>query len=442
MEHALPLTRPALRPRTVALILLAILLVYAIDTHARRAFLSPPGTLGDQSAYLGYARHLYESNYTVVEDRNRMPVFPFLLSLLYRPGLTEDEFLERAQFFNVNLSIALLAALFFIFQRFFAPLASLALVATTGFGCFLYRAPNAQVEVLFYFISFCGFLLLLRMLIAPGWLLALFAGAVMGIAHLTKASVLPAIGIWCVTFAAQLSWRARKGDRRAFLQGCGRLLIVVATFLAVIFPYIQTSKRIYGSYFYNVNSTFVMWFDSSTDAFKFLRAYDKESWRQLPPDQIPSASKYWREHSVGQIARRLWRGLLNLATQNAMAIGYYKYAVAFATAVLILMFRRPTRWRAILVEQPFAALFCVLFFAAYSVLYAWYDMIVNDTRFVLSIFLPFIFVAGILIFRVANDSTFPIFWRRWRSAEFFPRLLLALAAIDAIYNARYLFLLG
>jgi len=74
-----------LRRPGIALLVLLILTIYGFDAHARRRSLSTPATLGDQSAYLGYARQLYESNYTVVEERNRMPVFPFLLSLIYRP---------------------------------------------------------------------------------------------------------------------------------------------------------------------------------------------------------------------------------------------------------------------------------------------------------------------------------------------------------------------
>src|SRR5438270_9783904 len=76
-----------LRRPGIALLVLLILSIYGFDAHARRRSLSTPATLGDQSAYLGYARDLYESNYTVVEARNRMPVFPFLLSFIYRPGL-------------------------------------------------------------------------------------------------------------------------------------------------------------------------------------------------------------------------------------------------------------------------------------------------------------------------------------------------------------------
>src|SRR6476661_1038260 len=102
--------------RAVIVGLLSILVVYGVEAHARSHDRSTPATLGDQGAYLGYARHLYESNYTVTEDRNRMPVYPFLLSLIYRPGMTDTEFLVSAQQFTVTLSILLLALLFLVFQ--------------------------------------------------------------------------------------------------------------------------------------------------------------------------------------------------------------------------------------------------------------------------------------------------------------------------------------
>src|SRR5205814_8740287 len=125
-----------------------------------------------------------------------------------------------------------------------------------------------------------------------------------------------------------------------------------------IFPYIQTSKRIYDSYFYNVNSTFVMWCDSSTEAFEFLSAHgDKDQWREVPPDQRPSFQKYWREHSITQIAHRIWRGSLDLATQNARAIGYYKFVIALLIIALVFCFQRPRLAHQLFAGNRLAAIF-------------------------------------------------------------------------------------
>ena len=420
------------RGRAVLVGVLAVLTIYGVEAHARNRQQSTPASLGDQSAYLGYARHLYESNYTVTEDRNRMPVYPFLLSLIYRPGMSEQEFLLRAQVFTVNLSIVLLALLFPILRQFFPPLPSLGLLAAAAFGVFIYRAGKAQVEVLFYFTSFCAFILLLQLFVRPGWWLALFAGATTGLAHLTKASVLPALGIWTVVFGAGIIWKGRP-DRGRRLATLG---LVLVAFLAVVFPYIQTSKRIYDSYFYNVNSTFVMWCDSSTEAYEFLKAHgDKTQWREVPPDERPSLRKYWREHTVAQIARRLWKGSLDLLTQNARAIGYYKFVIALVVAALTLCWRQWREARDIVAQNPFAAIYCLLFLAGYFVLYAWYDQIINDTRFVLSIFLPFVFAASLFVLRAGRARVVSLAGRQLSFEQFFGVLLLALATIDVIYSA-------
>jgi hypothetical protein len=418
--------------RAVIVGVLLILTLYGFEAHARNRQRSSPAILGDQSAYLGYARHLYETRYTIIEDRNRMPVYPFLLSLIYRPGMSESEFLGDAQTFTVNLSIVLLALLFLIFRRFFPPIPALGLLAATAFGVFLYRAGKAQAELLFYFISFCAFVLLLQLFVRPRWWLAALAGATTGLAHLTKASVLPGLTIWAVVFGAAVisNWRAERWRRLAIL------ILVVGSFLAVIFPYIQTSKRIYGSYFYNVNSTFVIWCDSSTEAYEFLNAHgDKDQWREVPSEQRPSLRKYWREHSIPQILRRIWHGSIELAVQNARAIGYYKFVVVLLVAGLILCLRQKRQARELIARNAFVALFGLLFFLAYFVLYAWYDAIINDTRFVLSIFLPFLFSASAFILCLGRHRVVSLAGRQVPFEQFFGLALVSLSVIDVLYNA-------
>src|SRR2546421_893029 len=216
--------------RAIIVGVFAILVLYGFEAYARNRAHSTPANLGDQSAYLGYARHLYESNYTVIEDRNRMPVYPFLLSLIYRPGMSEDEFLVRAQTFTVTLSILLLALLFLILSKFFPPLSALGLLAATAFGVFIYRAGKAQAEILFYFVSFCAFVLLLQLFVRPRPWFAILAGATTGLAHLTKASVLPGLAIWAGVFGVGIIWASRAERWRRLVT----LALVIVAFFAVI----------------------------------------------------------------------------------------------------------------------------------------------------------------------------------------------------------------
>jgi hypothetical protein len=421
----------------VALVLLLILALYGIEAHGRRQMSITPATQGDQGAYLNYARYMSESNYGFAGDRNRMPAFPFLLSLIYRPGMTETQFLVRAQSFNINLSIVILLLIFVIFRKTLPPLDALALLTITAFGVFIYRAPLVQAEVLFYFLNFCAFLFLVQMLIAPDWWLAALSGATLGVAYLTKASALPMLGIWAAVFLAQSFWGDRAaGETPTLWRRLGLLLLVIGTFALVIFPYARTSKQIYGHYFYNVNSTFYMWCDSWPEALAFTKQYeDRTEPRDLPADQIPSAAKYWREHSVAQIGQRLGHGLKTLATRSAKPAGYYKFVFLLAVTAVTLALRRPQLARRLIVERAFAASFCFLFFFFYVLLYAWYDAIVSDSRFIVSLFLPFIFVVSTLVLNLGKDWVIVVARRRLGFGEVLTSALASLAFIDVAYNA-------
>ena len=76
-----------------------------------------------------------------------------------------------------------------------------------------------------------------------------------------------------------------------------------------------------------------------------------------------------------------------------------------------------------------------MFFGVYVLLYAWYDTIINDTRFVLSIFLPFVFATSLFALRLGKDRIVSLAGRQMPFEQFFPGLLLGLAIIDALYNA-------
>jgi hypothetical protein len=341
------------------------------------------------------------------------------------------------------LSILLLALLFLIFRKFFPNYHSLALLIITAFGVFLYRAGIVQAELLFYFLSFCAFVLLLRMLTTPRWWLAILTGAAVGLAYLTKASMLPLLTIWAVAFIAQTIWQFCACSRvrvRDFSRRAGLLLLVIGTFCVVVFPYIRTSKKLYGHYFYNVNSTFYMWCDSWPEAVAFTQIYnDPNRRRELSPDQIPSAAKYWREHSVRQIAQRLVNGVATMCTRSAKVTGYYKFVLAFAMAGAVLTWRRRAAAARFIADRAFVAIFCVLFFFAYVLLYAWYGAIVTDSRFVLALFLPLIFVGSVFVLGLANDQTFAVHARKLPATQLFAGSLVALALIDAVYNAAHVF---
>ena len=409
---------------------LIVLVLYGWMAHARWRAEPTPLSRADQAAYLSYARQMRETHYATVGDRNRMPFFPFLLSLTYQPGTSDEEFLSRAQRLNINMSIVLLGLLFLVFRRFFSEFYSLALLVIVAFGVFIYRIGTIEVEPLYYFVSFCAFVLLVQMLMAPRWCLAVLAGAMTGLAYLTKASMLVAIPIWSVVFAGHIVCRGRSR-----IGGTGRqlgyLVLVLAAFAAIVFPYERTSKRLYGHYFFNVNSAYYMWCDSWPAAVAFTKAFRRG---EIQRANSPSPAKYWREHSMTQMAVRILRGLRTFAIRSAKLVGYYKFALFFVLSVVALTAANWQIGRQLIVGRCFAAIFCFLFFCCYLLLYAWYDTVVTDTRFILALFLPFIFVASRFVLAVGGDRSFTITGRSWSVPDLLAACLICLASIDVAYN--------
>jgi hypothetical protein len=421
-----------------ALIVAAILVIYGFEAHARRHAMPLPAMRSDQAAYLQYAKQIRESGYTFVGDRNRMPVFPFLLSLIYRPGMSEQEFLTVAQSFNVNLTIILLLLLFLIWRRFFPYFYSIALLVATAFGVFIYRAGVVQVEPLFYFISFAAFLFLLRMLTAPTYLVALLGGATCGLAFLTKASALAALAIWGVIFLTQCFVSTRRSAGFHWRGLVRRLLLgalLITSFVLSVFPYIWTSRQRYGQFFYNVNSAHYMWCDSWPEALSYTDKLQNPAARAAALNELPSFKKYWRTHSSHQVLTRFLRGLESLSTRSIKAVGYYKFVAFLALVALVLIVKNQQRFWNWLVSVPAAAIFCFLFFGVYVMLYAWYGAVVTDSRFVLMLFLPFTFSASIVVCELARDRVIALGRLKYPAISVAAAALIALAFIDVAYNA-------
>jgi hypothetical protein len=175
-----------------------------------------------------------------------------------------------------------------------------------------------------------------------------------------------------------------------------------------------------------------MWCDSWPEALAFT-----EAWRggKVASDQVPSMPKYWREHSPIQIAERLLHGLKTLATRSVKPAGYYKFAALVILAIGVAAARQPQRTRRLIAEMPFAGTFCFLLFGVFTVLYAWYDAVVTDSRFILSLFLPLMFVGSAVVRRVGTSDAFVIGSRRWAVPSIYGAALICLALIDIAYNA-------
>ena len=385
---------------TAVIMLLALLYWYGATQHGR--IVNTNMQANDQSAYMGYAQRLAEANDTYAVDGARMPVYPFLQSLFYEPGMADEAFFTRGKIVNVALSLIILGVVFLIFRHHFPLLHAINVTLVTAFTVFIFKAAYFQAELLYYFFSFVAFVLTWQLLVRPRWQWGVGAGIALGLAYMTKASVLPGLVLF-LGFAAVKLYRLAAaqrstGQKLPFNVHWLGLPLVLLAFLATVAPYISNSKQVFGHYFYNVNSTFYMWYDSWDEVAAGTRAHgDRQGWPDMPPELLPGPGKYLREHTPGQIAQRLLDGLAVLLVITVTSYGYFKYLLVYLLfPAVALVSNWPVHVQAAR-RYRLPLLFAGCYFSLYVLLYTWFTPIAAGNRFTLALFLPFLYVISWVI---------------------------------------------
>lgn len=376
--------------------------------------------LSDQRGYMNFTRKVYDSSFSYTGSRNSMPVYPFVQALFYENDLNNAELFQRGKLVNILLSMSLLLIMFYIFHKLFPLPSAMSLGLVSAFSLYVYKAGYYQPELLFYFLAFISFLLMCRLLVIPNKILAIIAGVFLGIAHLTKASILPGLAIFSLVYLLMIIRFAflRNSESADNLSATGKpslivLLLVLISFLSTVFPYVNESKQIYGKYLYNVNTTFYIWYDSWAEAKLGTRAYgDSEGWPNMPPEEIPSLRKYISSHSFSDIATRLYRGVMVQIINLAEIYGPIPYAVLFALLLVILM---TFNWKTsiyLLKKYPFVVSFTLAFFVSYILAFGWYRPISaggQGRRFTYGLFVPLLFSFSYAANRIAERSSEGLF---------------------------------
>lgn len=391
---------PQGRPyRIIAAIWLLAMVVYLFGAVRQSSHLNLSATAGGQYPYLVYAQGMAEQGwFSYVGDRNRMPLYPAMLSLMHDPDWST--FVFRAQAFAIVNSIFFLAITATILYRLLPPWPATAVGLIAAFVVYLPKASFVQAELAYYSLFLMSCTLIAYLLVRPNWAVALLAGAVIGVAYSTKASALVLMGvtIGCLlmrplirvprmppeTFAANDSL---DGTRR-FAGSLFSILLFICGFLMVASPLIYTNITRYGRPLYNVNSTYFMWCDSWEQARQFETRFDLVgSGVDARSDVVPGPVNYWRTHALSDIARRFTYGLGTLAILVWKG-AYFKY-LAIAAALWMLCSIRNSRIRSRVYERvAILSLFAGLSVAAYLLVYAWYTPVAYGDRFLLSLLIP------------------------------------------------------
>jgi hypothetical protein len=411
---------------------------------------------GDQSWFLHIAQVEYRNWHGIgppqMLRRNIMPLYPAYLALFYDPGISDPDYFIVAKRWSIRLSLALLVALGFVFARYLPPLVATNLTLVVAFGYWVFKAGYAQPELLYYFLLFLTFLaccLLLReRRPAQSVGLAIGAGVLAALTHLTKAAMPLFLGVFLVAYAVGELVRLRESRlrgaaewRESVRRTAWRVvaaLALVACFLAVLFPYISTSKRVFGRYFYNANTTFYMWYDTWGEAGADMKDAGAETeWPNRPAGDLPGPAKYWRTHTAAQIAQRFVDGFRNMVDRSCHTYWYYPFVLLYALYAGALIAANRRSFAGLLRRHASIALFLALYAVTFLLASAFYNPIsaTGTTRYLIAHLTPFFFV-------LAYFTTMEPFGRTtWRIGRMSIRTLHGDLVISAVLAFSIVFVL-
>ena len=418
-------------------------LVLYLDVAQKQSGRNHNLTRSDQRAYMNFAKKAYESRFQYTGTRNRMPLYPWIQALFYSPPMDDEAFFQQGKRLNVALSLVGLLALGIVFFHKFSRLYAFYAILAIAFLVFAIKSPYFQVEILFYTLFGLAFILSLETLLSPKWHKSIGVGVLFALAHFSKASALPGLFIFISSYGVLFLSRlfSRSLNREQARQILYHALAPLVVFMALLFPYFQESKDKYGAYFYNVNTTFYIWYDSWDEVKEGTRAAgDRHGWPDMPDEEIPSLSKYLREHTADEIIERFRNGAAALLRSGCHSGNYsFGYCSQVGLSLLILALGLPLLFKGLRrrkgVKNMHIIWYVLLFFLLYALSFVWYMPIIGwGHRTLLSLAIPLLWTIGLIVHAPQIQSL------RWTifqgSMKVFPivYLLLTLTLFYEIYQ--------
>jgi len=376
----------------------------ALD-HAR--VVNTAKSRGDQSAYLFEAQIYYRNWHglnapPVAQPRNRMPLYPSFLAAIYRPAWTDPEFFEIAKAASVYLSLALVAITGVVAFRYFSPLPALNFTTIVAFGYFIFKAGYAQADLLFYTLHFLSFVACWQMLVGrPGvWRIigAAAAGVLAGLAYLTKAANLPFAAVAAAVPAGQAAVALIRTRRASALHVAAPAVLFGAVFLLILSPYLLTTKRIHGQYFYSL-ATVIVWYDDYASASVAILSYGPDGWPPGPSSLRPGPPKYWREHSLADIGGRIGHGFRDMIAVSFRGYMFLSPLSLSAIAAALVAATRRSIVAGLVRRHMALAVFLLVYAGLYVPAIAFYEPTsgTGTARFLLAHFAPLLFALTALL---------------------------------------------
>ena len=237
---------------TLALLWLLVGVVYVWAAWLQKDRVNLSASAGGQYPYLVCADAIAkEGSSKIFGDRNRMPLYPALLSSVHDDNW--DAFVDKSAWFAIASSVVVLIGVGILSYLTLSVWLASALTLATVVCVFIYNASFVQAELTYYGLLFASWLLLCRVLLRPhpGW--AVLSGVAVGLTYLTKGAALPIIPAFLVPMGLKivaLAWARRRSfvehahlpERPRPMTALVSAFAVVLAFLIVVYPYIRDNK--------------------------------------------------------------------------------------------------------------------------------------------------------------------------------------------------------
>ncbi len=359
-----------------------------------------------------------------------------LWSWIARVGYTEDKqiFFERGKWLNTLLCVAFLCGLGIAVTRWLDPLATANLLLLSSLGILVVRGTYFQPEPLYYILFFLAVVLGWRILRGAAFWLYVFLGIVCGLAYLSKPSLAPFLVVFCVALALRAALTlAAANSEWSIARNAAGLAMALGIFALMLIPLATFSATHFGKPLFNYTKYWMWMDDFMTEAWPFQDKYPgRAQLEQLPKEETPSASWYFRRHGINDAVKRLragtrevfvrflfpeaklplqgilWRPVGKKWEQPLAHRGLYLLLLGGLCGLLIAGSR--SRFLRSL-KQPgniSCLAFAMMLAVAYLLLYGWYWPIGRGDRFMGSLWIPcaFLLVWAASVIRQRSDSGF------------------------------------
>ena len=356
-------------------ILLALLLVFILSRFAvvglAKVLFNTQSSDGDESAYLALGLDLVENG--TLTDGVRPPLYPLLLSAV---AARDWSYFTWAKLISLSIGALTVLVTFLIGQQLFnAPTGLLAAFLLAANREFHLRAATIYADTLLVLLFVAAWYFLITGFERRRDLI--WAGLLVGLAHLTKNSATLLLAAWGLT--ALLTYRRQLLSQR-------HLLIVPVVFLLTVSPLLVYNWRTFDSPFYNFATTHVMWMDRWSES------------QTEDPARLPTLTTYFQTHTLDDIVARLQKGAtrLNPALTTTL-IPSRQFEPGWLGPALLLtaiagagwLFLTDRAWlKTALYRRRWLLLFSLILLGLFYFFSLWYAQVLMESRFLIPILGP------------------------------------------------------